>query len=159
MQLSHLNYTRLGDKYFLSEVRVDAHNSHRTIFIKELSFTHTLSSCYEKREQSLGSKVSWTPKCKGKIWNQGHWESWPLIREQHSLCCWSPGLDPLVLRSCWDPNEAKMEAFLSMQSESKSHKFTHLGWQLFLTWKTGQPVERKLLCNIRYVQTFDLEAE
>lgn len=65
---------------------------------------------------------------------------------------------PLVPGSCWDPNEARMGTFLRMQLDRKSHKCQLFWGTTFPTWKPEQPVGRKLFCNIRYVQTSDLEA-
>lgn len=73
MQLSHLNYDS-RDKHFLSAIRVEVHSSHRTIFLKELSFA---CSAAARRDVSswLGSRMSWTHKLQGKTWRQGHWEA------------------------------------------------------------------------------------
>lgn len=67
MQLSYLNYIRLRDKHFLSVIRMEAHISHRTIFLKEFSFAH-LAAPRKNMCSSLGSKVSQTPKLQGKDW-------------------------------------------------------------------------------------------
>lgn len=74
MQPSHLNYIRLRNKHILSVLRVEAHNSHRTIFMKELSFAH-LAAARRNVSSWLGSKVTQTPKLKGKIWKQGPWKA------------------------------------------------------------------------------------
>ena len=81
MQLSHLNYIRPKDKYFLSEISMEVHNNYRTIFNK-FSFVH-LAAIRRDVNNLWGTKASWTPKIKGKIWRQGHWGCCPLIRHHH----------------------------------------------------------------------------
>lgn len=72
MQPSHLNYIKLREKHSLSVIGVEAHNSHRTIFLKEFSFAHLAAAGRDVSSQ-LASTVSEIPKLREKTM-----EAWPV---------------------------------------------------------------------------------
>lgn len=55
MHLSHWNYTRPRDQHFLSVIRVEAHNSQRTIFLKYFSFAYLEFQGKICKQDHLGS--------------------------------------------------------------------------------------------------------